>query len=354
MDRLSLTAQTLYAELTEQVMAVEASRSIGRLPGSVTTKEIKGKRYYYYQYRDVNNKVRQIYLDSESEAFRRALENFASEKTAAKSDLEDIERLCGALRAAGATTTPSGVAKILQAFSASGMFWRGAVLVGTHAFAIFGNMLGVRWEKSAAVTQDIDVAQSDGLSLAVPNQSVIDVPGVLQQLRMGFLPVPQFDSRHPSTSFRVRGKELRVDFLTPLLRPTKPQPVLLRELNIAAQPLRFLDYLIESPDKAVAIADKGIMVQVPDPARYALHKLLVSHDRAIISQTKVKKDLNQVAQLIEVLLEDRPGDVSRAWRDLKVRGGGWVKRVTACVKALGKEHPEAGAGLMKKIPELSD
>ena len=45
------------------------------------------------------------------------------------------------------------------------MFRLGAVLVGTHAYVVLGNVLGTRW-KSSLRTQDIDLAAARSLQLA--------------------------------------------------------------------------------------------------------------------------------------------------------------------------------------------
>ena len=50
MERLPLETQTLYAEMMEQLIALEAQRSIGHASGCFTTKVIKGTPYYYFQY----------------------------------------------------------------------------------------------------------------------------------------------------------------------------------------------------------------------------------------------------------------------------------------------------------------
>ena len=89
------------------------------------------------------------------------------------------------------------------------------VLVGTQAFLVLGNVLGVRWGGGSLRTQDIDIAAEATMSIAFPGPGS-DIPGVLESLQMGFLPVPQLDPRKPSTSFVVRGKGLRLDLLTPL------------------------------------------------------------------------------------------------------------------------------------------
>ncbi|WP_456739322.1 GSU2403 family nucleotidyltransferase fold protein [Bradyrhizobium sp. USDA 4471] len=47
-------------------------------------------------------------------------------------------------------------------------------------------------------------------------------------------------------------------------------------LNTDAQPLRFLDFLIRDPEPTVILHGPGIYLHVPAPARYAVHKLIVS------------------------------------------------------------------------------
>ena len=154
-------------------------------------------------------------------------------------------------------------------------------------------------------------------------------------LQMGFLPAPGLDPASPSTSFKVRGQSLRVDLLTPVARP-QPEPVILPRFAAAAQPMLFLDYLIESPWRA-AVVDGGVVaVNVPDAARFALHKLLAAGERPAVMQAKREKDLLQAAQVLEVLNEDRPGDLALAWEALGARGKSWMARVSKSVPALDR------------------
>ena len=46
MQKLPLETQTLYAEMMEQLIALEAQRSIGHVPGCFATKQVKGVSYY--------------------------------------------------------------------------------------------------------------------------------------------------------------------------------------------------------------------------------------------------------------------------------------------------------------------
>jgi hypothetical protein len=177
----------------------------------------------------------------------------------------------------------------------------GAVLVGSHAFGAYSPLLGVAWLDSFK-THDVDIAQDNHLAIALaPNSTGIDMSNVLARLNMGFHPIPAFNHDDPSTSFKIRGKEFILDFLTPQCGRVNERPVFLPTLGTAAQPLRFLDYLITDPIQAVLAYDHGILVNLPRPVRYALHKIVISRRRGDTAKAKQKKDLAQAQLLLEVL-----------------------------------------------------
>jgi hypothetical protein len=69
-----------------------------------------------------------------------------------------------------------------------------------------------------------------------------------------------------------------VEFLTPSFRSEED----IRELpalGVAAQSLHFLNYLIAEPIKAAALYRSGVLVQIPRPEAYAVHKLIVANRR---------------------------------------------------------------------------
>jgi hypothetical protein len=347
MRRQSLTTHTQYAELLEQTLALEASHSLAHVRGSFVTRVVKGQVYHYYHYRDLLGEVRQIYLGPDSTAWRRFIEDTQAGKEGMGADLQRIEELCAALRATGANVTPHGPAKVIQALADAGLFRHGMVLVGTNAFAVLGNVLGVRWGE-AATTQDIDFAYHSDIDVVVRSAPAIHVPNVLADLKIGFLPIPKLNAKHPSTSFRVRGKELRVDFLVPVRGRLPSKPVFLPSLNTAAEPLRFLDYLIESTQQAVVVAQRSILVNVPAPGRYALHKLIVATERRAAT-AKARKDIDQAAQLIEVLNEESPGELRAAWQSLAKHGDGWVRRCRTGLKQMERHYPETAARFNETI-----
>jgi len=317
MRRLSPETHTLYAELLDQLTAVEGRHSIGALKGCFTTKNIKGEAYYYFQYFGLNGAAVQLYLGRKTPALDALAAKFKEEKEFLKPDFDNIKKLCAQIKAGGGLHADAAHAKVLSALAASGVFRLGGVLVGTHAFAAMGNMLGVNWE-TAVKTQDIDIAASKAINIALPSGKA-DVPAALENLKLGFLPVPQLDHKNPSTSFKVRGSTLTVDILTPGATEDL-KPVFIPALNTAAQPLRFLDYLMEAPERAAVVNGDGTLVNLPSPARFAFHKLIISRERAAAMQAKVQKDLAQAAALFGVLSEDRPGDILLAYEAITRRG----------------------------------
>lgn len=349
MEKQPLVVQTLYAELMEQMLALEAQRSIGNLQGCFTTKKIKGEEYTYFQHSDPGGQKKQTYIGKKGPVLDRVVARFHSQREALKEDRSEIMRMCALLRAGGAMTMDAPSSRVLQAFAESGLFRMGAVLVGTHAVTVTGNLLGVKWTHSALRTQDVDIAGERHIDIAFPYIKA-DVPRVLDQLEMGFLPVPGFKPGQASTSFKVRGKPLRVDFLTPAAGPRDTGPVPIPRFGVAAQPLIFLDFLMENPEHGVVINGGSVLVQIPSPARLALHKLMLFEERGVNAHTKREKDLLQSAQLIRILAEDRPGDLMLAWEAAASRGKGWHRRLDGGMSALERRYPDVHSLLYDILP----
>ncbi len=352
MDRLPAETQTLYAEFLEHLLAIHARRTIGLASGCFTTKTVKGETYYYFQYSDPGGVTRQAYIGKQSPPLTKVMEAYDRYRSEHGADQKRVQRLCAQLRVGKALTTDPASARILRALADSGVFHLGGVLVGTHAFTAYGNLLGVHWERAHLTTQDIDIAGEERLGIALPDLQV-DIPNLLQSLQMGFLPIPALNPKQPSTAFKVRGQAIRVDFLTPAHGGRRDRPVFLSRFRVAAQPLKFLDYLLDGHVHAGIVDGGGVLVNVPNPARYALHKLLVSRSRAISSQTKAIKDIHQAVQLIDVLVDDRPGDLAVAWEELRRRGRGWVQPVRTAIETWGKRHPGFLDKVTSAIPSLN-
>ena len=333
-QRLPESLQTLYAELLEQTIHAEAEAAATGAPhGTFVSKTIKGGIYWYLQ-RMEGDRKRQHYLGRESATLLDWMEKVRQARARTAADDAQRTNLVSMLVAGGATTENASVVKVLSLLAESGVFRMGGILVGTQAFAAYGNMLGVRFEKGSLRTQDVDIAQDRAIGIALSREAgSVNIERSLADSGLGFFPVPAFDPKQPSTSFKIRGRELRVDFLTPLIGRESEEPVFLPALGVAAHPLRFLNYLIENPAQAVVIGGAGILVNVPDPARFAFHKLWISERRPVSEQTKAAKDRRQAGDLLEVLLEDRPGDLLPAWQ-VMARNASAAKTVRTALRRL--------------------
>jgi len=92
--------------------------------------------------------------------------------------------------------------------------------------------------------------------------------------------------------------------------------------------------------RAAVLTGSGVLVRVPTPERYALHKLIIAQRRNTTARDKAQKDLAQAQTLLEVLLEDRPDDVKDAWADLVDRGRKWKSEAMKSVRRLPKPMQE--------------
>ena len=109
----------------------------------------------------------------------------------------------------------------------------------------------------------------------------------------------------------------------------------------ALQPLRFMELSLEDPLRSTLIARNGPMVvNLPRPERYALHKLLVYGERPQAQRTKARKDVAQAAALIDYLLVHDAAEIAALWRDVSARGPGWRKRLDEGFQVMNTLYPE--------------
>jgi hypothetical protein len=349
MLRQPAETQTLYAELSERLRALEAARSFASLSGTFAKKQVRDGDYWYFKTSEGAAGQREYFIGPDDRATRAVMKTYSAGRAEAEAALTQVERLCAMLRQGGAMLTDTPSARVIAGLASAGVFRVGAVLVGTHAFIALGNLLGVRWE-SALRTQDIDLAASRVLHVIVP-QTEADLPRALDALNMGFLPVPGLNPKSPETSFKVRGKALRVDLLTPARGARDGEPVNIPRLKAAAQPLELLDYLLEAPVPVPLVNGGATLVNVPDPARFALHKLMVSGRRQVFEQTKAGKDRRQAAEIIAALYEDRRGDLGLAVKALNKRPAAWRIRLKRELAKLPVELAAARTLILRGLPD---
>lgn len=331
-DYLSPSAQAAFSELRDIVASKEISRTISSLSGSFHTKTVSGKDYWYFQFRDLDGKSRHLYVGADSDRIR-ALIGRSKEKQE-----WNIVPHIRASFALGCEALPREQFRVIKKLSDYGFFKAGGILVGTHAFVAAGNALGVKWA-GAKMTQDIDFAHAGKrIAIALPSNIEVDVHDAIESLEMGFLPIKSFDGKLEASYINPRQPDFRIDFLTARIR-NNDTPITMPGLNIALQPLKFMEFSLESPDQTVILSDSdAVVVNFPSPARMALHKLLVWGERK--DRGKAEKDLRQAMAMIAFFKDNRPFEIAEAKEDLMSRGKGWVTRLDNAIKVLEKEMPQ--------------
>ncbi|SMX51055.1 nucleotidyltransferase family protein [Actibacterium lipolyticum] len=331
--RHSAIAHAAYHDLLRSLM----DDAVADLRGTPTRVERNGRVYWYDSYR-VGSDVRKHYIGEDSDALRDRLSRHAALKANLETRRRSRARLVRLLRAEGFMSLDAATGSLLSAMAAAGVFRLGGTIVGTHAFRLYEGELGVRFgADQAAQTDDIDIASFERLSLALGDVTAPTVSDVLTDF--SFDPVPGLEPGKTWRWRQSRGDTL-VEFLTPSFgadEGRRPLPA----LGVEAQALHHLNYLIAEPIKAAILYRSGVMVQIPRPERFAIHKLIVADRRKGRDALKASKDRRQAGFLISVLAEDRPDDLQDAYEDAQSRGPKWRERIAASLERM----PNAKAAL---------
>ena len=319
---LPIDIQTAYQNLLDRHRR-QPSVSIG---GSLM-KKAKSGRDYWIARRRIGSRTFDEQVGPDTPDIRAKVDR-ARKEQAALQEWEQVEAsLVAQLRAAGARTLDMQTGKLLNAIARSGFFRAGGILAGTHAFALYELELGVRFEMSMVRTEDIDILAARGISIATTGKTET-MSGLFGEL--GLTPVGGAGDASPVSWQTSQGTP--VDILTP--RRRGGQDIVRHEkLGVYAQALPYIEFAMEAPIEAVALYRSGILVRIPSPERYAIHKLIVASLRQGTHRAKSAKDLAQAATLIEVLKEQRPYELETAYEDAVDRGKSWHKAIESAFKA---------------------
>lgn len=332
---------SLYADV-EGVALTFSSPLLGT-PGSVVERtNASGFRFYSHQFYNGDGKKAERYIagpvgapeaDAAAEAVRHQI-----------AELKDLVPSLRLLGREGFNLVDAKTYATLASLAKHGVFTAGATLIGSHAYGVILNRLGVR--SSPYATEDIDIARNEALAFAEP-----PTQGFLEMLKssgIDFVEVPGLDPRTPATSFKQKGRgRFHVDLLVP--SRTEDFPVVqVPELAAHATGLPYLDYLLAESQMAMLAAREGCCpVRVPLPERFCIHKLLVSMLRTG-RDAKSQKDVFQAAVLAAALGDLAPGALAAAKAALPKRARPlWKRGLAAVAKHLESSHPRAWEELVE-------
>lgn len=325
----------LYADL-ERYAASQSEVFVGTAGSVVERENASGFRFYAHEYYDGDGKKRERYVAGpvgETET-----ERMAGDLRTHIGELKGIVPSLRMLGREGFSLVNSKTYATIASLHNHGIFAAGGMLVGSHAFGVLLNRLGVR--SAPYSTEDIDIARREMLAFGkLPRLGLLEI---LKDSGIEFVEVPGLKHGQPSTSFKQRGRSaFHVDLLVPSPNETFPL-VPVPELKTHAIGLPYLGYLLaESQDAALLAREGCCIVRVPLPERFAVHKLIVSQLRRG-REAKSDKDIFQACVLCAALAESHPGSIESAAHQLPVRSRKHFKRSLAIARRyLEADHPRA-------------
>jgi hypothetical protein len=346
---LALAFQTTYAELLEQC-SLDAFNEAFPEAGTFVSKDVAGKRYWYFQL-PASKGQKQKYVGAETPQL---LEHIKQHQQAREAERTRRSLVSTLVRSAALPRPIPRIGEIVAALAKAGVFRLHGVLVGTVAYQTYPATLGMRLPATSLLTNDVDIAQFAYISVAVKDTTA-PMLDVLKAVDESFRAIPHVHDGRRSVTYRA-ADGVRVDFLTPNEGPDSDKPRRLPALGTDAEPLRFLDFLIRSPEPAVVLYGAGIYVLVPAPERYAVHKLIVAQRRVGPGNIKRSKDLLQSEALLDRLVEARPDELRDIWHEAESRSAKWSNYMLAGladIDAMVRDRTLAVVGKTRaEVPKL--
>lgn len=227
LDELAAAVALLYSELHD-LSALDAGAR--RREGGFAAKTINGRTYWYHQICIGPARVQK----SPGRESPEVLDKIAAwNKEAALWRLQNDRRrqLVRSLEAAARMTSDRLTGKVIARLAELGVFGAGAILIGAHAYATYGPMLGVRLAQANLRTGEIDFGAVNVASANVEGSFAEAV----QSADNAFFVLPARPGSRLSTALKYRGGEARVELLTPLEKGRAWEPQVKKSLKFGAQ-----------------------------------------------------------------------------------------------------------------------
>jgi len=320
LKRIPLNFVTLYADLAQNVRGSTYEH------GSVVSRKRRGRDYLYVVSKDGSERTER-YLGPASDPAAAAE---ASRVKHAAEQARGQRATVSALKQARIAAPSLQLGRVLEVVANAGLFDDGVVLVGTAAFQTYACILGYHLPGAAIMTNDADLL----VASFVAGGRKQDLEAILKRADPTFVAQMRNEDKLPGVFKSSDG--FAVDVLTKYGRGRR-SPVLVEALSCSAQALRFMEYLSEDSMEAVALYGAGVLVKVPPPLRYAIHKLLIAQERRGKFSPKKRKDLEQARDLLDIFLETDKILLQTTLDDARDRGKAWRIGINASLQELGRD-----------------
>jgi hypothetical protein len=321
MRPIPLNVMTLYADLAQRLALQDVK------PGSISTKKVGGKAYLYAVERDGRARIQRFLGPIESPAAQQQAGRIRQAAERAR-ELRNTVTLLKNARVPGPSLI---LGRILQVVANAGLFERGVTLVGTAAYQTYPCIVGSYLSAATLSTNDVDLSLSEFVAAAEEE----DFETILKRADPTFAPVWHAGDDGLPMVFRA-SNGFTVDFVTCHKRG-KRSPVRVESLGVSATALSFQELPVEETVEAVALFGAGVLVRVPSPHKFAVHKLIVARQRRQAQTAKKQKDLLQAGELIDILLETDEAALLDTLDAARKRGPAWKSAINASLRQMGRE-----------------
>jgi len=148
-----------------------------------------------------------------------------------------------------------------------------------------------KYEKISRIrTTDIDF----DVDLLNNAKNKVDIPELLKPL--------DFEIKFGGDNYiSLVNPSFKIEFISSEIGKSNDKPLNISGFGITAQPLRFLDLL---KNEVIVLDYKGLKVNVPHPAWFAVHKFIISQRRKNkdLKTGKIRKDIMQGIEIMGMLI----------------------------------------------------
>jgi hypothetical protein len=211
--------------------------------------------------------------------------------------------------------------EVLRRFNKAGIL-DGLILIGSWCLYFYKDYFeNISYIDLTTIrTRDIDFL----VPLPARIKNEVDIPDLLKDL--GFV----IDFKGSKGYIKLDHPDLILEFLVPEKGRGSDKPYKIPQLGMNATPLRFLSFLT---DNIIRIKVEDFYINVPHPANFALHKLIIFSRRA--KEDKALKDRNTAIELLKALFNKKENRVVKSIFNFMPQK--WQKKILDNLNSIG-EH----------------
>ncbi|MBU1912537.1 MAG: nucleotidyltransferase domain-containing protein [Candidatus Omnitrophica bacterium] len=212
--------------------------------------------------------------------------------------------------------------EVLRRFNKAGIL-DGLILIGSWCLYFYkGYFKNISYiDISTIRTRDIDFL----VPIPARIKKEVDIPKLLEDL--GFV----IEFKGSKGYIKLDHPDLIVEFLVPEKGRGSGRPYKLPQLGMNATPLRFLSFLT---DNVIRVKVEDFYINVPHPANFALHKLIIFSRRA--KEDKALKDKNTAIEILKALFNK--GEVRIVKSIFNSMLQKWQKKILDNLDSIGEQE----------------